>query len=174
MKKTIPVILLLVISFSLKAQKAQVKDSLYQKKVIDNKSLNVYFGAGYQKKFYYEIGIANAHFQGAGGNLAHWGYYTSYERTLGTRSFNPVHGAKVGAYFAGLGGAITTEVKYLWFGEKHDWIITPKFGIGLGGMFLINYGYNISLNKRPFEQLGQHQFSLVVNLPFWMYKDIRK
>ena len=162
MNKFFALILLSTVTLSAKGQGS---DTIKNKLDIDNKTLNIYFGAGVQKRVYYEIGLARSRFTGGRGNVAHWGYFTCYERTVGNKNLDPVHGIKAGGYFAGLGGAITTEVKYQWFREKHDWIITPKYGFGLGGLITLSYGFNISLNEQPFEQVGKHQFSLIFNLP---------
>ena len=163
MKKLISLILLSTFGFTVSAQ---VNDTLNNKLDIDNRTVNIYFGSGIQKRVYYEIGLARARFTGARGNVAHWGYFSCYERTIGNKTIHPVNGIKVGGYFAGIGGAITTEFKYQWFQEKHDWIITPKYGFGLAGIVTLSYGFNISLNERPFEQIGKHQFSIIFNLPF--------
>ena len=72
-------------------------------------------------------------------------------------------------HFAALSGGLTTEIKYLWYKKKHDWIITPKVGIGVGGLIMLNYGYNISMRKKTFEQVGQHQFGIIINLPIDTY-----
>ena len=95
MKKRAPVSLLtiLCLSYTIKAQTSST-DSLRNKKDVDNKSINVLIDGGYQKKFFYEIGIGKGRLQGALGNIANFGYYGSYERAVGTTHFDPVNGVK--------------------------------------------------------------------------------
>ena len=55
------------------------------------------------------------------------------------------------------------ELKYQTDNDSDDFVITPKFGVGLGAINLF-YCYNISTNKYPFSSIGKHQISLVFNL----------
>lgn len=129
---------------------------------------------GFQKSFYYEAGFSLQQYaydekRGYAANC----FYIAYERTTANGE-KPVQGIKAGFESVFNGGTGGIELKYLSDALNRDWVITPKIGIGIGAATLF-YGYNLSTNKRPFSNLGKHQFSLAVNTNIlfyhWKYKE---
>jgi len=173
MKTPLAIFVLSLLCSNLQAQ-ANSKDSMRVKTVIDNKSINLYASTGFQKSYFYEVGLGYSHFQGNNrGNMVNYGIYSTFEHTVRNRKNHQVNGVKTGVYFAALSGGYAVEAKYLWYPKQQDWIITPKIGIVIGGMILLNYGYNISLNDQTFQQIGSHQFSLSLNVSALFIKSLK-
>ena len=122
-------------------------------------------GLGFRKSFYTDLGVALHKC-----NKSDVGFYFSRDyysalEWIPSRNQN-IFGIKVGCqanlYLLNAG----VEVKYQTDFEYNDVVITPKVGLGLYGDLNLFYGYNISTNKKPFSQIGSHQFSLVLNLNY--------
>jgi hypothetical protein len=115
---------------------------------------------GLQKSFFTEIGIAK-HWMG--GDIVvprSTALYSSLEWV--PSHSGSVYGAKVGAETISGMGISGLEVKYQTNFHVQDVVITPKIGVSLLGSASLFYGYNISVKKLPFHQVGKHQFSLVL------------
>src|SRR5258706_6813236 len=120
-------------------------------------------GAGIQRNFYTEFGISLQKFT----YIARHGYmaytfYTTFEWTPASPGKEQVNGIKAGTEFVNNGGTGGIEIKYLFNSKAEDFVVTPKFGFGIGTATTF-YGYNISTRKYPFPNIGKSQFSLVVN-----------
>ncbi|HEV7781098.1 MAG TPA: hypothetical protein VGO58_07510 [Chitinophagaceae bacterium] len=124
---------------------------------------------GIQRAFYLEGGLALQRFiyDSRHGFVANT-IYTCFEWTPGRKDSQSVYGVKAGAESVFNGGTGGIELKYLTNGDKEDFIITPKFGFGIGTVTLF-YGYNISTNKYPFDRVRKHQFSLAINTNLLFY-----
>jgi hypothetical protein len=127
-------------------------------------------GGGYQRSFFGELGFTRRKYGGEDLFVIGTAYYGSIDWAPKFENTRSIYGLK-------LGGEITTqpflfgvEAKYQTNFVKADYMITPKIGIGEGtftgaiisSVFLC-YGYNFSINKYPFTELGGHQFSIVWN-----------
>lgn len=123
-------------------------------------------GVGVQKSFYSELGIERSRFaiSEAGGTFN--AYYASLEwiPTILPEKSRNIYGAKIGAEIAANYLNYGLELKYLSDGQKQDFVITPKAGIGFFGLAELFYGYNFSFNKHPFEFAAQNQLSLIINI----------
>jgi hypothetical protein len=125
--------------------------------------------AGTQKRFFAEFGFGLQKYQYHDRHgFAVTGYYASYEWMPGSSKYSAVNGIKIGAELGSNGGYGGIEVKYQFNSDTTDVVITPKIGLGLGFVNLL-YGYNLSTNKRPFPQVGKHQFSLLINTNILFY-----
>ena len=139
------------------------------------------FGLGYQKSFYTELGIAMRKDFGEDLFIFSTHYYSAIE-------WNPklFHNEK-NIFAIKFGGEISVqplmiglEMKYQSDFKDADYILTPGIGIGdglitgsvLSSVYLC-YGYNISMNHRPFEEIGRHQISLILH-PFKLSSISRK
>ncbi len=165
MKITI-IILLLLLNFDVFAQ-SNPRDSLRIPRgmpTIINK-ISARVGTGTQRNFYTEIGIAKRkQVFGCTGFSASTTYLAlELHPSISNEQNDNIYGAKIGYEFNAMLPIIGIEGKYQTDFSKIDFIITPKVGLGLVGDLNIFYGYNISLNNRPFESVGRHQFSIICN-----------
>jgi hypothetical protein len=168
---------LLLIILVLSALKVFGQDTIPQKS--SERWRNVYIpktllrvGFGFQKSPYTEIGFTRRKYSGEDLFVIGTAYYGALEWTPGIMK-NPqnVYGVKFGGEITIQPMMIGLEMKYQNdFYRNSDFVITPKIGIGAGnftGSILSSvyfcYGYNVSFNKKPFEGVGGHQFSLVMN-----------
>ena len=127
------------------------------------KQISFRVGAGIQKSFYTEIGLALHRC-----NYGDTGFFSNdiYSALEWTPSQGKdIYGLKIGyevnAYLLNL----ALEAKYLSDFEEKDFVITPKIGLGLYGDVNIFYGYSISTHKNPFSKdIGRHQLSIILNL----------
>ena len=127
------------------------------------KQISIRVGAGIQRSFYTELGVAlhkcNYGDTGFFSNDA----YIALEWT--PDSNQDLYGVKIGYEANPMGLNAGIEVKYLTDFEEKDIVFTPKIGLGIFGDLNLFYGYNISANKNPFSEItGRHQFSIVLNL----------
>jgi hypothetical protein len=124
---------------------------------------------GLQKSFYYEAGLSFQRYTyHERRGFAATCFYLAYERTSASGD-HPVNGFKIGIEGVVNGGTNGIEIRYLYNSlDSADVIITPKVGVGLGAATFF-YGYNFSTNKRPFANLGRHQFSLAINTNILFY-----
>lgn len=129
------------------------------------------FGLGYQKSFYTELGIAIRKDFGEDLFIFSTNYYSAIE-------WNPelfhneknIFAIKFGGEISAQPLLIGLEMKYQSDFKDADYILTPGVGIGddlitgsvLSSVYLC-YGYNISINHRPFEEIGRHQISLILH-----------
>jgi hypothetical protein len=121
-------------------------------------------GVGVQKYFQSEIGYSKlTHTVGCTGFFSK-DYYVAMEWMPKSENYNAVYALKTGFEATASGVSVALETKYQTNWDKKDIVITPKIGIGFGYAYLF-YGYNISTFGRPFPNVGNHQFSLIVNLP---------
>lgn len=143
------------------------KDSLSEiyryKQFTTEKQISIRVGAGFQKAFYSELGLAlHTCTYGDTGFFSN-DYYSAIEWTPNKE--HNIYGLKVGyeanAYLLNIG----LEVKYQTDFIKKDVVITPKIGLGIFGDVNIFYGYNISANNNPFSQaIGIHQLGIIFNI----------
>ncbi|MFM7023259.1 MAG: hypothetical protein ACKOXB_09790 [Flavobacteriales bacterium] len=117
------------------------------------------FGIGIQKAFYTEFGVSGYSFYYNDRIYSSATYYGAFEWSQP----KDVYGFKVGYEANASLLALGFESKYQFNRENHDLVLTPKVGIGVLGIFNIFYGYNISLNNRPFDSIGPHQVSMIFN-----------
>jgi hypothetical protein len=175
MKKLSLIIFLIIINNSF----AQVKDSI---KIIPDFRINrlqqtkicknLRVGLGIQKSFVSEIGYSRMkHISSCTGFFSKT-YYSSIEYVPKTSNYKDVFGLKIGLEYNLSIIAVGLETKYQTDFNNKDVVITPKIGLGFS-CFNLFYGYNISTNKNPFPSVGNHQFSLVFNIPITS-RDISK
>lgn len=166
MKYIIFYYLFIFVGFSGFAQEI-VSDSIPQlrmmnNRIIEDKHFSIRVGAGFQKSLYTELGVA-LHTQrfGCTGFFSK-DFYTALEWT--PNKLDDVYGLKVGFEANAMLINVALEVKYQTDFKQNDFVITPKVGLGVFGEINLFYGYNISTNSSPFHAVGQHQFSLVINI----------
>lgn len=125
--------------------------------------------AGTEKSFYTELGIVFQRYIYAArhGFLAS-AFYGSFQWNPSTKGNDKVYGVKIGAELVNNGGTGGIEVTYHFNNISEDWVITPKYGFGIGFVTLF-YGYNISTNKYPFPNIRKSQFSLAINTNLLFY-----
>ncbi|WP_066837747.1 hypothetical protein [Rufibacter ruber] len=136
----------------------------------DTKKVKPRVALGYQKSFFTEVGVAK---HWSGGDMViprSTALYSSLE--WAPSSTGSVYGIKVGAETISGMGISGLEVKYQSNFKVDDIVITPKLGLSLLGSVSIFYGYNISINKSPFDHVGRHQFSLALLYDKSDWKDI--
>lgn len=121
-------------------------------------------GGGYYGSTFTELGLTRMKIR-EGESLGLWANKSFYGSVEWRPSFlskksSDVIGLKVGTSQNFLLFSAGLEAKYLSDFEKGDVMITPIVGFNLM-LVQLHYGYNISLNKSPFENIGHHQLSLV-------------
>lgn len=132
--------------------------------------ISIRVGAGLQKDFYSEAGIA---FQmrnfGCTGAFSR-SYYTALEFIPNFQA-NESQSRNVYALKAGIEAnvlfALALEAKYQTDFSKNAFVVTPKVGLGIFGDVLLYYGYNFSTRRnreRVFPFISNHQFSLIFNI----------
>ena len=142
--------------------KTNGKDSMwsFQKK----RAFMIRTGVGIQRSFYTELGISSyASTYSSHKGVSALGYYISGEWTPLIKDNESIYGIKTGVELISSTYAIGMELKYLWSQKNSDFVLTPKFGIGMSHYIIVFYGYNLSTNQNPFVRVGCHQFSLVMN-----------
>lgn len=145
------------------------QDSTYvfhNKTHFDNvKTNDIRLGIGLNSAFYSEIGYAK-HLSNIGdtGYFSR-GYYVALEWLPKRTNFSDVYAIKVGYEVSALLLHIGIETKYQTDFDRTDFVVTPKIGVGLFSCVSLSYGYNISTNKSPFENVSENQFSLIFNIP---------
>jgi len=125
-------------------------------------------GIGFHSSLFTEVGIARHKFIHHSISYGSKDYYLSLEYTP---SFNKedVYGLKIGYE---IGWTILTcalEAKYQTNITNKDLVITPKVGFGVMGTVNLYYGYNFSTNNSPFQNIGHHQISLIINFKTHVY-----
>lgn len=164
--KIIVIMLLFLLNFDVFAQ-SNPRDSLRIPRgmpTIINK-ISARVGAGVQRNFYTELGIAKRkQVFGCTGFSAN-AYYLALELhpSISKEQKDNIYGVKIGYEFNAMLPIIGIEGKYQTDFSQNDFIITPKVGLGLLGDLNVFYGYNISMNDRPFDSVGRHQFSIICN-----------
>lgn len=126
----------------------------------------VRLGAGFIPKLYLEAGVALHKYHTDPPNSASQNIYAAIEATTtmyGDRGFLLL-APKVGYQFQAMFYAIGMEAKYQSDGGAKDFVLAPKAGLSVLGMFDIMYAYQLSFNNRPFPGIGAHQFSLALTL----------
>ena len=123
-------------------------------------------GVGIQSAFYAEGGISRLKYRFHDRGFASMAQYVSVEWTPTILPDKPrnVYGFKAGMEINTQFLAFGLEGKYQTDFLSDSWVITPKAGIGMFGIFNLFYGYNIWLVTFPFNQLGHHQLSIALNL----------
>ncbi len=124
---------------------------------------------GIEKSFYTEFGIVFQRYiyEERHGYLAS-AFYSSFQFNPATKGNDKVYGIKIGAEMVNNGGSGGIELTYHFNDISEDWVITPKIGFGIGFVTLF-YGYNISTNKYPFQNIRKSQFSLAINTNLLFY-----
>jgi hypothetical protein len=151
------------------------KTKSYKSKI--HTGLNI--GFGLQRSLFLQANVSLFRFQlyGSQRGDAHLaqGVYTGIDFFPKLKSSAyPVMAIKLG-----IAGS-TTPMSYYGVELKHlnnfngikDFIIMPKFGLGIVGIYGLYYGYNISTNKQPFPFIGNNQFSLFFHLFTLDYRKI--
>jgi hypothetical protein len=135
---------------------------------------SVRLGLGLQRSIYTEAGISlHKYIVGCTGYASKAAYLAlEWVPTTRPESERAVYGLKLGYEMNASIIAFGLETKYQSDFKKNDIVLTPKIGLGIYGMINIFYGYNISFNRSPFDRVGHHQFSLVVNLNKHIINDI--
>lgn len=123
------------------------------------------FGIGIQKEFYTEFGVAGYSYYYNDRIYSSATYYGAFEWSQPKN----VYGFKAGYEINASALALGLEAKYQVNSENHDFVITPKIGVGILGIINIFYGYNISTQGQPFDYIGHHQFSMVFNFSKKMF-----
>lgn len=164
MKKSF--LLILVCSCFVMSGQEIPKDSLQNtyinRQFTTEKQISIRVGAGFQKAFYTELGLAlHKCIYGDTGYFSN-AFYTAAE--WNPNKVNDIYALKIGyeanAYLLNIG----LEIKYQTDFTNKDIVITPKIGLGLFGDVNVFYGYNISTNNNPFSKtIGSHQVSIVFN-----------
>lgn len=132
--------------------------------------ISIRAGAGLQKDFYSELGVA---FQmrnfGCTGAFSR-SYYTTLE-VIPNFQANESQSRNVYALKAGIEAnilfALALEAKYQTDFSKNAFVVTPRVGLGIFGDVLLYYGYNFSTRRnreRVFPFISNHQFSLIFNI----------
>jgi|GEM_PF-1596779 len=112
------------------------------------------------------VGIARLGMIDKGLDFGSWCLYGFVDAHLRTSSSDPQ------MFYSLKGGFETSWVITMWAleaacysdFEQSLFVVTPKAGLSLGGVFNLLYGYNISKQIEDFPGLGHHQISLVVNM----------
>ena len=128
---------------------------------------------GSQKSFYTEVGVSKFKYILYGYFPVSKSYYLSAEfsPTLRPESENHIYALKTGYEYSVFILSLAIDAKYQTDFIKNDFVITPKIGLGAFGIFTLYYGYNISIQNKPFDRIGTHQLSLVCNLNKHVLKD---
>lgn len=131
-----------------------------------DKSIAFHGGFGVQKSLFAELGVSKFYAMEVGYFPVTKAIYTTIEvaPTLKSDKENHIYGMKVGYELTFLVVSVALETKYQTDFELHDFVITPKMGIGACGVVTFYYGLNISTYDKPFSRMGNHQFSIVCNL----------
>ncbi|WP_158973644.1 hypothetical protein [Cellulophaga sp. L1A9] len=144
-------------------QKDTTEISSYNRQFNSEKQVSIRVGAGIQKSFYTELGLALHTCNYGDTGFFSNDIYSALEWTPNKEK--DIYGLKIGyevnAYLLNLG----LEAKYLTDFKERDFVFTPKIGLGLYGDVNIFYGYTISTSNNPFSgNIGRHQLSIVLNL----------
>lgn len=127
------------------------------------KRFSIRAGAGFQDSFYSEVGISRHRCTYSDVGFFANDYYLSLAWNL--LSDDDVFSVKTGYQINIIPLlALGLETKYQTNFSENDLVITPKIGLGIFGDIYLFYGYNVSINKYPFPDIGKHQFSLVLNI----------
>lgn len=132
-------------------------------------------GVGVQQSTYLEGGISRLKYTFNDRSSFSHAQYLSFEWTptlLPDKERN-IFGLKLGweSNFRAL--ALGLEGKYLTDQNDDTWVLTPRIGAGMFGIFNIFYGYNIFLVSNALDDIGVHQLSIVVNLNSYLTKTDR-
>jgi len=121
---------------------------------------------GFQKTIYSEIGVSyhRAYFDPV--QPASNCFYSTFSwipTILPIKSDN-IYGFNIGFENNSHLAATAIELKYLTnLNGREDFLIIPKVGIGVLGFVNFLYGYSFPIRKE-FIEIGNHQFSLTVNI----------
>ncbi len=131
---------------------------------------------GVQRSFYTELGVARHKYIFSEQGYAAQAYYAAFEwiPTTQPETENHIFGIKTGYEINAGPLALGLEAKYQFEKDDSDFVITPKVGMGFFGVVNIFYGFNISINDRPFSRVGKNQFSVNVNLNKFMLGQIKR
>lgn len=161
------ILILLLSLISLTKSFSQDSTYVFQNKTYFDhiKSNDIRFGLGINNLFYSEIGYAK-HFSNIGdtGYFSR-GYYVAVEWLPKKTNFSDVYAIKVGYEVSAFLLHLGIETKYQTDFDRTDFVVTPKIGVGLFSYISLSYGYNISTNKSPFENISENQISLIFNIP---------
>lgn len=145
-------------------------NSSAQSDSVNNKPEQVYWTPRYslslQKSPGLGVGIARLGMIDKGISSGSWCLYSAVDAHLRTSSTDPR------IFYSLKGGFEISWVITMWAleaacysdFEQSLFVVTPKAGLSLGGVFNLLYGYNISKQIEDFPGLGHHQISLVVNM----------
>jgi len=127
------------------------------------KQVSVRVGAGLQKSYYTEFGLAIHRCNYGDTGFFSNDFYTAIEWMSSQE--NNIYGLKVGYEVNAYALNVGLEIKYQTDFLENDIVITPKVGLGLFGDVNIFYGYNISTGNDPFKEvISTHQLSIILNL----------
>lgn len=167
MKKVLFYSLFIIFGFTVSAQEI-VSDTIMPMRMrnpnlsVESKHISLRVGAGFQKSFYTELGLALQTQRFGCTGFFSKDFYTALEWT--PDNTRDIYALKVGFEANAMLLNVAIEVKYQTDFEQKDFVITPKVGLGIYGDINLFYGYNISTNHSPFNAIGNHQFSLIINL----------
>ena len=162
--------LLLSLSFLATNGYAQsVSDSTFHplKPTINNSSFNLLTNIGIQRSFYVDIGLSWERFVGSGHGYTDLlpfiacSIFPSFDKNM-----RAVYGIKSGIQFGGALQMLGIESGYYWNGIKTDFLIIPKYCIGVGTANIC-YAYGFSTNNGDISRIGGHTLNLQINFPFF-------
>jgi hypothetical protein len=170
------ILLLIINSLLVQIANSQQTDTTarnHLKADINQKHWAVNFNTGIQKRFFFGAGLSKNHFIGSPHGIYGYDIYTSFAFFPSFKSQqNSIIAVNVGGLLCGSGGAFGAELKYVKSKIADDVMFIPKIGLGIGSIHL-TYGYALSFNKYPVDEIGKNVFALHVNLPFYT-KDLLK
>lgn len=155
------IILCVLFSSSILSQNASRKEiEAWEKSIAFRGAIGVH------KSFFTELGVSKFYFLDTNYFPITKSYYTTLEfsPTLKPEFENHIYGLKVGCEITAVFLSIGLEAKYQTDFVQNDFLISPRFGFGFIGIINFYYGFNISTAGKPFERIGLHQISIVVNL----------
>lgn len=168
--------LLLIFSIYFNLSFSQISDTISNSRNkidINNKHWSVNINTGLQHRFFAGVGISKNHFLGSRHGVYGYDIYTSVNFFPAFKSAqNVITAFNIGALLCGNGGVFGIEMKYVKEKAIDDIMIVPKIGLGFG-MLHLTYGYALSVNKYPIEDIRKNTFTLHFNLPFYS-KDLLK
>lgn len=166
--KNLIFIIILVCNFGFGQVKETEKkiDTIFVRRGLSSTTIykNIRVGLGVQRNFVSEIGYSRMIFTTSCTGFFAKIFYASIEYVPKTQNYSSITGLKIGLEYNLSILAVGLETKYLTDFDNKNFVIVPKIGLGFG---IINafYGYNISVNKNPFQSLNNHQISLIFNIP---------
>jgi hypothetical protein len=128
---------------------------------IDSEGLLI--GIGVQRQFFIEVGYAWAWRDWDTDPTGVSPYYLyisgEYQPAFRPKKFKNLYAYKVGGGVGLFDDLFTLGLEAKWQTDFRAGVpvLTPQISLGANVHFALQYGYNIFLKERPFEQAGRHQ-----------------